>query len=382
VPFASSLSEHPVASQATGEVAGAVLESLGERPDLVVVTVTRPHAGALPDIVAAVSAVLHPLALVGCAAESVVGTGHEIEETPSISLWAGRVGPLAPVHLGATRLADDTWHFSGWPDRIGFDPRALLLLADPFTFPAEEFLAWLHDVRPGLPVIGGNVSGGRGPGGTSLVVGDRVVTAGATGVLLGAGVDVETVVSQGCRAYGSPLTVTRSERNVIYEVAGVPAMECMVDQIRSSLDSADIAGIESNGLFVGRLIDEYVEDPGPGDFLIRTVLGADRTTGAVAVDDRVPVGSTVRFHLRDAGTAHRELATLLDGREADAALMFTCNGRGTRLFDDAHHDALALERAVGPVPVSGFFAAGEIGPVGGYNFVHAFTASLALFRDR
>jgi small ligand-binding sensory domain FIST len=176
--------------------------------------------------------------------------------------------------------------------------------------------------------------------------------------------------------------VTRSERNVIYEVAGVPAMECMVDQIRSSLDSADIAGIESNGLFVGRLIDEYVEDPGPGDFLIRTVLGADRTTGAVAVDDRVPVGSTVRFHLRDAGTAHRELATLLDGREADAALMFTCNGRGTRLFDDAHHDALALERAVGPVPVSGFFAAGEIGPVGGYNFVHAFTASLALFRDR
>jgi small ligand-binding sensory domain FIST len=140
VPFASSLSEHPVASQATGEVAGAVLESLGERPDLVVVTATRPHAGVMPDIVATVAAVLHPLALVGGVAESVVGTGHEIEETPAISLWAGRVGPLAPVQVSATRLADDTWHFAGWPDRIGFDPRALLLLADPFTFPAQEFL--------------------------------------------------------------------------------------------------------------------------------------------------------------------------------------------------------------------------------------------------
>ncbi len=220
------------------------------------------------------------------------------------------------------------------------------------------------------------------PGGATLVVGEGVVTAGAAGVILGAGVDVDTVVSQGCRAYGSPLTVTRSERNVIYEVAGMPAMECMVDQIRSNLDPADIAGIEANGLFVGRLIDEYVEDPGPGDFLIRTVVGADRTTGAVAVDDRVPVGSTVRFHLRDAETADRELATLLEGRRANAALMFSCNGRGTRLFDDAHHDALMVEHAVGPVPLAGFLAAGEIGPIGGHNFVHAFTASVALFRDR
>lgn len=382
MPFASALSQHPLASQATGEVTGAVLEALGERPDLVVLTTTRPHAGALEDIVSTVAAVLQPLVIMGGASESVVGTGHEIEETPAVSLWAGRVGPLAPMHLQATRLADDSWHFEGWPDRIGFTPRALLLVADPFTFPAEEFLAWLHEVQPGLPVIGGNVSGGRGPGGSRLVVGDRVVTAGATGVVLGSGVEIETVVSQGCRGYGRPLTVTRSDRNVIYEVAGAPAMECMVDQIKNGLGAADIAGIETNGLFVGRLIDERVDDPGPGDFLIRTVVGADRATGAVAVDDRVPLGSTVRFHLRDAETAHRELVGLLRGRQAEAALMFSCNGRGTRLFDDAHHDARLLLQSVGPVPLAGFLAAGEIGPVGGHNFVHTFTASLALFRDR
>jgi small ligand-binding sensory domain FIST len=380
--FASALSQHPVASQATGEVSGAVLEAIGERPDLVVVTVTRPHAGALEDIVATVATVLHPLAIVGCAAESVVGTGYEIEETPAISLWAGRVGPLVPLHLRATRLADDSWHFAGWPDHIGFAPNALLLMADPFTFPADEFLEWLQGVDPHLPVIGGNVSGGRGPGGSRLAVGESVFTEGAAGVLLGRGVEVEAVVSQGCRGYGHSLTVTRSDRNVIYEVAGSPAMECMVDQIKNGLDSADIAGIESNGLFVGRLIDEHVEQPGPGDFLIRTVVGVDRSSGAVAVDDRIPLGSTVRFHLRDAETAHRELATLLEGRQAEAALLFTCNGRGTRLFDDAHHDARMLQRSVGPVPVSGFLAAGEIGPIGSHNFVHAFTASMALFRGR
>jgi small ligand-binding sensory domain FIST len=382
VPFASALSEHPVASLATGEVTGAVLEALGDRPDLVMVFATRPHAGALEDIVRTVSSVLHPLAVAGCAAESVLGTGRGVEETPALSLWAGRVGPLVQLALTATRLADDSWHFAGWPQDIGFEPSALVLLADPFTFPAGEFLAWIDETQPGLPVIGGNVSGGRGPGGSRLAIGDRVVTSGATGVLLGSGVAVEAAVSQGCRAYGNALTVTRSDRNVIYEVAGVPAMECMVDQIKSGLDPLEVAGIQSNGLFIGRLIDEHLEDPGPGDYLIRNVIGVDRSTGAVAVDDRVPLGSTVRFHRRDARTAHLELGQVLGDRQADSALMFTCNGRGTRLFDDAHHDARVLERSVGPVPLGGFFAAGEFGPIGGHNFVHGFTASTSLFRQR
>ncbi len=382
MPFASALSQHPVASHAVGEVAGSVLEAIGDRPDLVLVTVTRPHAGALEDIVATVSAVLHPLALFGCAAESAVGTATEVEETPAISLWAGRIGPLMNVTLRAARSADDSWHFTGWPDHTGFEPSALLLIADPFTFPAEEFLPWLHRDRPGLPVIGGNASGGRGPGGSRLAVGEHVVTDGAVGVLIGTGVDVGTVVSQGCRPYGRPLTVTRSDRNVIYEVAGVPAMECLVDQIKTGLEPIDIAGIEDNGLLVGRLIDERVTDPGPGDYLVRTVVGVDRSNGAIAVDDRVPLGSTVRFHVRDADTADRELGTLLEGRHAGAAMMFTCNGRGSRLFDDAAHDAGVLEREIGPVPLGGFFAGGEFGPVGGTNFVHSFTASIALFRDR
>ncbi len=372
-----------MASQATGEVAGAVLESIGDRPDLAVVTVTRPHAGALEDIVRTVAAVLHPLAVVGCAAESVIGTGREVEEAPAISLWAGRVGPLAPIALHATRLADDSWHFQGWPEHTAFEPSALVLMADPFTFPADEFLAWLRNPRTGLPVVGGNASGGRGPGGSRLVVGERG----------GLGRRRRRAPRARCRhrdawspragrAYGSPLTVTRSDRNIIYEVAGVPAMECMVDQIKAHLSPAEVTGIESNGLFVGRLIDEHVDEPGPGDYLVRGVLGVDRSSGAVAVDDQVPLGSTIRFHLRDAETAHLELGSLLATREAEAALVFTCNGRGTRLFDDTHHDAGLVQRAFGSVPVGGFFASGEIGPIGGHNFVHGFAASMALLRER
>jgi small ligand-binding sensory domain FIST len=382
MPFAGALSEHPVTSLATGEVIGAVLEDLGERPDLAVVTVTRPHLGALDDIAAAVEAVLHPMAVIGCAAESVVGTGREVEETPSVSLWAARVGPLVPVALRATRLADGDWHFTGWPASLAFVPSALVLVADPFTFPSAEFLAWVGRRHPGLPVVGGNASAGAGPGGNRLVTGARTVSEGAVGVLLGAGVEVATVVSQGARPYGQPLTVTRSERNIVHEVAGRPALEALVGQITDDLAPVDVAGLEANGFHIGRLVDEHLEEAGPGDFLVRSVTGVDHASGAIAVDDRMPVGCTVRFHLRDPAAADRDLRAALAGRSADGVLLCTCNGRGTRFFDEPDHDAAAVADALGPVPVGGFSAAGEFGPVGGTNFLHTFTASMALLSDR
>ena len=380
--FASALSRHPVTSQATGEVVGAVLEEVGERPDLVVVTVTRPHAGALEDVVTAVDSLLHPLALIGCAAESVVGTGAEVEELPAISLWAGQVGPLVAFPLSATRTAGDEWALGGWPDRISFAPSAVLVVADPFTFPATEFCADIATRRPGLPVIGGYASGASGPGGTRLAIADRVIDSGAVAVLLGPATEVVPVVSQGCRPFGQLLTVTGADRTLVQEIAGRSAMDCMVDQIAEHLGRSDIAGIEANGLLLGRCVDDGVLEPGPADLLFRPLRGVERTTGALSVEDHVPVGSTVQFALRDAATATEDLTAALADRRADAALLFTCNGRGSRLFDVGHHDAAALSRALGPVPLGGLFVAGEFGPVGRANFVHSFAASMALFRVR
>jgi len=380
--FSSALSRHPITSHAVGEVVGAVLEEIGERPDLVVVTVTRPHAGALEDVVSTIDALLHPLALIGCAAESVIGRDTEVEELPAVSLWAGQPGPLAAFALTADRRADDDWDFTGWPDHVGFAPSAVLVLADPFTFPADEFCAVLRRSRPGLPVVGGYASGASGPGGTRLAIGDRVESTGAVAVLLGPATEVVPVVSQGCRPFGRVLTVTRVERNLVQEIAGRPAMECMVDQIAEHLGRAAIAGIEGNGLLLGRCVDEGILDPSVGDLLFRPLLGVERATGALSVEDRVPLGSAVQFALRDASTASGDLTAALSGRRADAALLFTCNGRGTRLFDQADHDADAVARSLGPVPLGGLFASGEFGPVGGVNFVHSFAASLVLFRER
>jgi small ligand-binding sensory domain FIST len=389
MPFAAALSEHPVPAHAVGEVAGEILDRFGERPDLAMVFVTPPFAGALEDAVGAIDDILHPLVLLGCAAESIVGPHREVERTAAVSLFAARTGPLLPIALTAAGAVHDPGGdefgpdmvINGWPDDIAFAPQALVLVADPFSFPAEHFLSWVESRHPGLPVIGGLASAAQAAGGNRLAVGRHVRTSGAVGALLGPGVGVETVVSQGCRPFGQPLVVTKSEGNVIFELAGTPALERLVAQAHGALTEAEVSLLEMGGLQLGRVIDEHRESFGRGDFLLRSVLGADRRTGALAVGDVVPVGTTVQFHLRDARTADEDLHVLLKGHAAEGALVFTCNGRGSRLFEEPHHDARVMTDVLGPLPLAGFFAAGEIGPVGGHNFIHGFTASMALLSD-
>ena len=397
MPFAAAISMHPVTAQATGEVVGEILERLGRYPDLCVLFVTAPHAGALEDASRTVRHVLEPTLLVGCAAESVVGGALEVEQEPAVSLWAGVTGPVAPLRLwaeplqadprqvgpaGLEGLEDDEQQLQvkGWPESLPFQSQAVLLLADPFTFPVEGFLKLLDATHPGLPVAGGMASAAHGPGGNRLVLNDHVHSDGAVGALLGPGAELSTVVSQGCRPIGRPLVVTHAERNIIYELAGEPALDRLLEMARGGMSERDVRLI-NQGLHVGLVIDEHKATFGRGDFLIRNVLGADRSNGAIAIGNHVEVGTTVQFHVRDAEAADEDLRQLLADKRADGALLFTCNGRGSRLFEEPNHDAGVVEDLLADPPLAGFFAAGEVGPVGGRNFLHGFTASLALFRE-
>jgi small ligand-binding sensory domain FIST len=325
---------------------------------------------------AAVRTTLHPGTLLGCTAESVVGGAREVEQRPAVALWAGHTGPVAPFHVRATPTPDGN-AVVGWPEVDA--AAALLLLADPFTFPTAEVLQHLDEERSGTPVIGGMASASPAPGGNRLVVDDKVVSDGAVGAYIHTGVDVATVVSQGCRPVGDPFVITSAEGNIVYELGGKPALERLQD-IARALDEAD-RQLLSQGVHFGRVIDESKPEFGPGDFLIRNVIGGDPSNGAIAVGDLVEVGSTAQFQVRDAASADLDLRHLFDGRSADGALVFTCNGRGTRLFGRPDHDAEVVAEAVPGAAVAGMFCAGEVGPVGRKNFLHGFTASVVLFRD-
>jgi small ligand-binding sensory domain FIST len=381
-PFAAAMSQHPDFAVATGDVVGRVLEALGDPenpPDLAMLFVTPVHAAVLKEIVTTVNATLRPASMLGCAAVSVVGGEKEVERGPAISLWAGRTGPVTPFHLDVAQSPDGLT-FTGWPEAIPDDASALLLLPDPFSFPTDDLLRRMAEDRPGLPVVGGMASIARRPGENRLVIDDRVVTTGAVGTFLGPQVEVATVVSQGCRPVGSPFVVTRAEQNIVYELAGRSAVE-RLQEVAATLPDDD-RELLADLVQIGRVIDENKLDFGPGDFLVRGVLGADPNSGALRVGDIVDVGSTAQFQVRDATTADQELRKMVDGRSADTALVFTCNGRGTHLFPEPDHDAMVVSESLDGAPVAGMFCAGELGPIGGHNFMHGFTASVVLLSVR
>lgn len=388
--FAAALSTKERADAAAAEVSRAAMEQLDAKPNLAVLFVSQHHGPDLAEIGNQICEAIGTEALIGCTGEAIVSGNREIEAEPAVSLWLAAM-PKTNInlfHLNFEQTGDGSI-FTGWPADLP-EPwptgAAMLLLAEPFSFPADELLRRMNEDRPGVPVLGGMASGGAAPGENRLVLGRREFQQGALATLISGNVRIRSVVSQGCRPIGQPFVVTKAEGNVIHELGGIPPLK-RLQEMHESLSESERQMLR-HGLHVGRALSEYQDKFGHGDFLIRNVIGADPRSGAVAVGDYIRPGQTVQFHIRDEQTADEDFRKLLrsaaTGNAAGqrGALLFTCNGRGTRLFSSADHDASCLCDAFGNIPVAGFFAQGEMGPVAGTNFLHGFTASVALFEEK
>jgi small ligand-binding sensory domain FIST len=376
--YAAALSLHPLAFEAVGEVVGEIIEQFdGERPDLMVCFASAHHVGAFEDITSGLRKLLEPEVFIGCTAVGVAGGSVEVEQAPGLSVFAARFGAgrVTGVALDAIRT-DDGFSISGWPDELP-SSGTLLMLADPYSFPMADFLGLCNAQVPDLLVMGGMASSAAGPGGNRIVLDDRIMTGGAVAVMCSDDVPIRAVVSQGCRPIGKPLTVTRAERNLAHELAGMPAMDRLQEIVQAADD--DDRRLMREGLHIGIVVDEHHLDFQRGDFLIRNLLGVDQQTGSLAIGEQVEVGQTVQFQVRDAEAADEDLRALLAGVHGTGALLFTCNGRGLQMFSEPGHDATVVEELLGPLPLAGAFCAGEVGPIGGRNFLHGFTASVAVF---
>lgn len=366
-------------------IAAARGELGGGQADLGVVFVSAAHGGSIRPALELAADLVPARHVIGTTAEGVLAGDREYEAGPAVVVWLARLPGawLEPVSLEYMQTPEGG-SFAGWPERLSGEwpaNAALVLLADPFSFPVDAFVKRMEEDHPGVPIVGGMASGGGQPGTNTLVAGPRTYDSGAVGVVVGGGVRVRPVVSQGCRPVGRPLVITKAQENLIVELGGVPALQ-RLREMYGDLDEVDRELVRSS-LHVGRVASEYRDTFRRGDFLVRNVMGADPDTGVIAVGDLVRTGQTVQFHVRDAASADEDLRELLCGTPRPVspagALMFTCNGRGSRLFAEPSHDARALQDCLGPLPTAGFFAQGEIGPIGSRTFLHGFTASIALF---
>lgn len=394
--FASSLSESPLSSQAVREVIADLQTQLEGAPDLVVIFATSHHTETLLQIGRQLRTQLNAGLVMGMTVEGVVGVGREVQSQAGLSVMAAR---LPGAHLLPFRYGNEAMAMAvgvGGPDgETGWtreqiahlnDVRGVMLLADPFSTPMSSAVKSLSQSWPGAPVFGGLASASDQPLGNRLLLGDQLIEQGAVGVALAGNIDVHCTVSQGCKPIGQPMVITQARRHVIQQLSGRPALELLRETIDSiSFNERLLA--ENQGLCIGRVINEYKSRFGPGDFLIRNVVSVDPDGGFLAVSDPfVRVGQTVQFHLRDAVTAEADLRLLLEAQKlhegAGGALLFTCNSRGTMLFDEPHLEPKLIREALGDLPLTGAFVAGELGPIERDNFLLGHSASLVVLREK
>jgi small ligand-binding sensory domain FIST len=377
--LSTSESAWEAATEAAREARGGALGRA--EVDLAFIFLSPGHLVEAEAAAEAVREELAPRHLLGCVAEGVVAGARELERGPAVAVWAGAL-PGAEIecfHVAAVQTEEGT-AVAGFPDLD--DPGLVALLVDPFTFPVGPFLTRLNEARERIPLVGGIAAGGRRPGTQALILDDAVHAEGAVGAVV-SGLPVLTVVSQGCRPLGREAVITRCDGNVVYELAGKPALERLRREI-AALSSAEQA-LAARGLLAGLVIDENRPEYDTGDFLMRGLLGADEATGALSLGDTVRVGQTLRFFVRDAASADADLRQALADAPRRArpagALLFTCNGRGTNMFPEPDHDARVVTEMLRTDALAGFFCGGEIGPVGGKAFLHGFTATLAVFLE-
>ena len=391
--FAAAITRCENVQDAVAHLVDSLRRQMSGEVDLLVLFLTPEYQDDAPQLSRALRLALAPRVLLGCTCEGVIGGDREIEREPAISVLAGQLPgvTLAPFHIGMEEWESllDQNDSSRLKRILALSPgdteptRAYIVLADPFTTPIAELMQSLDDLTPQAPTLGGMCSGAQQAGRNLLFLNGQILEDGAIGVRIAGPVTVDTVVSQGCRPIGETLLITKAEGNRIAALSGQNALE-RTQEMLSDLPESD-KELLSNGLFLGVVVNEYQSDFGRGDFLIRPVFGADKKTGAIAVGDTVRAGQTIQYHVRDARTADEDLRELMQqAAENEVApaggLLFSCNGRGVRLFDMPNHDVRGVLEAVPETPLAGFFAQGEFGPIGGRSFLHGHTLSVALFR--
>ena len=349
----------------------------GEAPDLLLLFASAAYAPEYAELIKTAAEVSRTTELAGCSASGVIAGDRELEEAPGIAALAVRLPEGALLNV--RHVPADAHAQSGL---VGLPPQecnGVVVLADPFTTDVAALIARLEGDYPGAPIVGGLATGAPGARSTNIFCGTTVADEGALVISLGGSVRLRPLVSQGCEPIGEVWTVTDATEHIVRSIGGRPAYQVLVETVQK-LEPEQRERAQTN-LLVGLAMNEYRDEFKRGDFLIRTLIGADPRSGAIAIAGQPRIGQTLQFQIRDARAADEELRHMLDraaGEQSSAAVLFACNGRGAGLFGAPDHDARAVRERLGPVPLAGLFCNGEIGPVGAATFVHGFTASLAL----
>lgn len=399
--WASAISTRASLEAAIGEVVAELKPHFygpNGAPDLALVFISSAFASEYSRLLPLLHDALPVSHLIGCSGGGVVGMmaddPMEVEGEPALSLSLACLPGVSvhPFHLAVEDLPDLDSPPDRWVDLVGVDPGSnpqFILVADPASTGINDLLQGLDFAYAGAPKVGG-LAGIDALSRSSGLFCDRTYhQEGVVGVALSGDIVLDAIVAQGCRPIGDVFQVVEAERNILLQIAGPttegqPPIE-VLQALFETLTPEDRM-LAQNSLFIGIAQDSFKQDLEPGDFLIRNLLGVDPKVGAIAVGDRLRPGQRVQFHLRDAQTSAEDLSALLERYQLRqplapaGALMFSCMGRGEGLYREPNFDSEMVHRRIGPLPISGFFCNGEIGPIGGTTFLHGYTSVFGICR--
>ena len=411
IQWANALSTRPSLETAIAEVVDRVQQSMTADPHLGLVFISSAYASEYSRLMPLLKERLSVPVLIGCGGSGIIGMNaqgepKELEAEPALSLSLAHLPDVSvhAFHIPTDNLPDLDSPPSAWVELIGVPPQEqphFILLAEPFTSGVNDLLQGLDFAYPGSIKVGGLASASTMGAPSGLFCNYKLYRDGIVGVALSGNIVIETIVAQGCRPIGQTYQVTLCERNILLELAEQDGTKLTTDETQSrppleilrdliqNLSEGD-RQLAQHSLFVGVARDEFKQQLGHGDFLIRNLLGVDPRVGAIAIGDRVRPGQRIQFHLRDARTSEEDLELLLQryhkeeshATDAAGALMFSCLGRGEQLYGKPDFDSKLFRRYLKTIPLSGFFCNGEIGPVGGSTFLHGYTSVFGICRSK
>ena len=307
---------------------------------------------------------------IGSVGIGICATGREYFDEPAAAVM------IADLDQGSYRvfetIHDDLGEFSrdngAWiaraPARFG------IVHADPRNQRTADIVADLADALDGF-LVGGLSSSRAVP----AQIAGAVTEGGVSGVLLSETVAVATALSQSCMPIGGSHEITDCQANIIIALDGRPALDVFREEIGEQLAS-DLRQV--GGLIFAAL---PVSGSDTGDYLVRNIVGFDVDRGLVGIGELVERGTLVQFCRRDAAAAAQDLDRMVGsvkrraGGEPRGGVYFSCLARGPNMFGEASRELRLIERALGDVPLVGFFCNGEIS----HNRLYGYTGVLTLF---
>jgi small ligand-binding sensory domain FIST len=375
-------------------VAQAAAQALAEagisRADTAVVFFTAEHAARPRELVETLSSATGAEKISGCSAAGILTAAGEVEGSHAIGVLVLASDQVRgdPLLVQPLRERDESAgaEIARRIRRAPAEESLLVLLPDTYNGQPQRLLGGIESHAGFLPVIGAGASESGMARTTYQLCGDTVTSNAAAGLALSGAFQTHIDITQGCQPITAPMTITKAEGHLIYEIDHRPALEVFARLLKGPL--AEDLRRALQVLFVGLPADNDDNSVAPGNYVIRNIIGLDPNKGILGVADELHEGQAMIFALRDGQRARDDLnqmlgrqAARLAGKRPAFGFYFNCCARGASLYGMEGIDTAYIRQALGDFPLIGMFGGYELAPLGKANHLFAYTGVLALITD-